>query len=64
MPKFFSVNAGLKRDFDTAFGPARAGAKQVVGCAVFLHDDDDVLERSWWKGLGVGEGCRERHQKQ
>ena len=38
--------------------------EQVIGRAVFLDDDDHMLNLRDVVGLGVGKRCRERNQEQ
>jgi hypothetical protein len=55
------VNPRFERIRVTAHAAYGATAEKVVGRAVFLDDDDDVLKV--WKGLGRCECCRERNQQ-
>lgn len=48
----FNVDANLEWIFDAAPGLSRGRPKEIVGGAVFLDDDDNVLESSRWNGLG------------
>src|SRR5215831_8313652 len=61
----FDVHTGFEWILVAANLSWPAAAKQVVGRAIFLHDDDDVFERLGWNGLSRCWDCyRERYQNQ